>query len=60
MVYALHIDRLEQRCLAARSAGADVDPEQERHRFDEWLTAMPAAVADPEDWELRRALGLRN
>jgi hypothetical protein len=54
------IDRLEARSLTLLAAGAEVDPEEERRRFD----AALAGELDPEDAErgdpeLRRALGLR-
>jgi hypothetical protein len=36
-----------------------VDPDAERAKFDKWLESVPEAVADPEKFELKQALGLR-
>lgn len=41
------------------AAGAEVDPDEARARFDKWLDSVPDVVADPERYELMRALGLR-
>ena len=54
------VDRLEARCLAAMAAGAEVDPDEERQRFDAALFDGESADGrDPAETELRRALGLR-
>lgn len=45
--------------MAAMSAGAEIDPDEQRAKFDEWLIAPPEAVTDPERYELLQALGLR-
>lgn len=59
MVYVLLVDRLEARCIAAMTAGADVDPDERRAEFDRWLVSEPESVANPERYELMQALGLR-
>jgi hypothetical protein len=59
VTYALWVDELERRAVAALAAGADVDPDAERVKFDKWLDSEPEAVADPERYELLQALGLR-
>lgn len=41
------------------AAGAEVDPDEERAKFEKWLESEPAYVADPEKFELMQALGLR-
>jgi hypothetical protein len=59
VVYAIRVEQIERYALAALSAGADVDPEEQRQLFDASLEAVPEAVADPETYELKQALGLR-
>lgn len=59
MVYVLLVDRLEARCVAAMTAGADVDPDERRAELDRWLISEPESVVDPVRYELMRALGLR-
>jgi hypothetical protein len=58
VVYAIRVEALERYVLAAVAAGADVDPDEQRARFDKWLESVPDAVADPERYELMQALGL--
>ena len=45
--------------MAALAAGAEVDPDEERRKFDEQLNGIPESVVDPERYELLRSLGLR-
>lgn len=58
-MYVLWVDEIERRSVAALSAGAEVDPGEERIKFDKWLVAEPEMVKDAERYELLRALGLR-
>jgi hypothetical protein len=55
----LWVDEIERRAVAALSAGAEVDPDEERLKFDTALNEKPESVADPERYELMQALGLR-
>jgi hypothetical protein len=59
VVYVLWVDEIERRSVAALAAGAEVDPDAERAKFDKWLDSVPEAVSDPEKFELKQALGLR-
>lgn len=54
------VDRLEARCLAAMAAGAEVDPDEERAKFDAALSEEPKPLteADYEEREWRQAVGL--
>lgn len=55
----LIVDRIEARVLAALSAGAQVDPDEQRAEFEKWLASPLEAEMDPERYELLVSLGLR-
>ncbi len=57
VAYVLLIDRAERIWLAALSAGAEIDVNAERLKFDQALNAEPKAV-DPDKLELMRELGV--
>jgi len=61
LIYVHLIDRLEARCLAAIAAGAEIDPDEERAKFDAGLFDEPKPIsdADYEQLEWRQAFGLR-
>lgn len=55
------VEQYESRTLAYISAGAEVDPDEERQRLDEWLLSpLPESSSiDREREELLQAVGLR-
>lgn len=53
----LLIDRVERSALAAVSGGANVNPEEQRDKFDEWLLSEVELI-DAETADLNRALGV--
>lgn len=58
-MYVLWVEEIERRSVAALSAGAEINPDEQREKFDKWLIAEPEMVNDSERYELLRALGLR-
>lgn len=57
MAYVLCLDRIERIALAALSAGAEVNPEEQRDEFDAWLLSEPEVI-DADQADLMRVLGV--